>query len=446
MKPVKRIIIAATFDPTIPGGGSQYSVDLARIWLQNGHEVHVLCSNYKRNLLDLDSYAENGMLRIHELTDYNKIMLSHVFDVALYELATRLIGDISPESIHVHNFHGLIGAIWAAVESNAKTFYTALDFGMICHTWYLYDGSTTPCTGPEPAKCEVCLTENHHLSKFTSILTKIPPPIANKLIHLARLFNKDPAYYRQCTLIRAYSENIAEHLHKMIPLLPRFSAILTISPITGKVLSQYGVRRDRIFYNVQGVHPVDPSELNSSNVPETGVHEIKLVYLGTFAQIKGFTFLINVLERLPDGLKLKIYLYGATSKFMMKTYSSKARRYLCASDLLVEKEVEQELLSADSLIIPSLWHENTPYAVLRSLAVGRPVISSDQEGISHLIRDHVNGLLISPGDASAWESVLLDIDKNPALLKDMRQNCHFDKTVENYAAEIEDIIMKTCAR
>lgn len=192
----------------------------------------------------------------------------------------------------------------------------------------------------------------------------------------------------------------------------------------------------------QGV--TDPSESNVSKVPGSGEQEIKLVYLGTLAQIKGFSLLIEVLDRLPDGLKLKVYFYGTASKLMMKMYSSRARRYLYAAELLVGKEVEQELMSADALVIPSLWHENTPYAVLRCLAVGRPVIASDQEGLSHLISDHVNGLLIPPGDASAWESVLLEVEKNPALLRDMRQNCHFDKTVEHYAAEIEDHLKRVC--
>jgi glycosyltransferase involved in cell wall biosynthesis len=52
-------------------------------------------------------------------------------------------------------------------------------------------------------------------------------------------------------------------------------------------------------------------------------------------------------------------------------------------------------------VIPSQWYENAPMAILESLAAGRPVLGTRIGGITELIDDGQDGVLVAPGDPRA---------------------------------------------
>ena len=84
-----RALIAATFDANLPGGGNEYSFDLARIWIERGFTVHVLASTYQRKLGDLQRYADSGELIVHAISDVGRIQMAHLFDETVYALVSQ---------------------------------------------------------------------------------------------------------------------------------------------------------------------------------------------------------------------------------------------------------------------------------------------------------------------------------------------------------------------
>ena len=65
------------------------------------------------------------------------------------------------------------------------------------------------------------------------------------------------------------------------------------------------------------------------------------------------------------------------------------------------RETVFELLAAaDAVLLSSSW-ENFPHAVVEGLAAGTPVIATEVGGVTEIVRDGVNGLLVPPGDPSA---------------------------------------------
>jgi glycosyltransferase involved in cell wall biosynthesis len=56
--------------------------------------------------------------------------------------------------------------------------------------------------------------------------------------------------------------------------------------------------------------------------------------------------------------------------------------------------------AADATILSSTW-ENFPHTVVEALAVGTPVLAMEAGGISEVVRDGANGLLVPPGDTAA---------------------------------------------
>ena len=53
--------------------------------------------------------------------------------------------------------------------------------------------------------------------------------------------------------------------------------------------------------------------------------------------------------------------------------------------------------AADATILSSSW-ENFPHTVVEALAVGTPVLAMEAGGVSEVVHDGVNGLVVAPGD------------------------------------------------
>lgn len=67
-------------------------------------------------------------------------------------------------------------------------------------------------------------------------------------------------------------------------------------------------------------------------------------------------------------------------------------------------EVSSLFTRARALVVPSTWHEGSPRVILESLAAGVPVLASDIGGLPELVHHGVNGYLLPPADAAAWQA------------------------------------------
>jgi glycosyltransferase involved in cell wall biosynthesis len=67
----------------------------------------------------------------------------------------------------------------------------------------------------------------------------------------------------------------------------------------------------------------------------------------------------------------------------------------------------KEILSAiDILAIPSLL-EGFPMVTLEAMAMAKPIIATDIDGITEQITDGVNGILVPPKDPSALAKAVI---------------------------------------
>jgi glycosyltransferase involved in cell wall biosynthesis len=68
-----------------------------------------------------------------------------------------------------------------------------------------------------------------------------------------------------------------------------------------------------------------------------------------------------------------------------------------------------------AVVVPSVWPEPFPMAVLEAIAAGRPVVASITGGIPEQVSDGREALLVAPGDATALAAALSRITHDDAL-------------------------------
>jgi len=81
-------------------------------------------------------------------------------------------------------------------------------------------------------------------------------------------------------------------------------------------------------------------------------------------------------------------------------------------------EMPRVYLSSSVLLLPS-YREGMPRAVLEALALQRPVVASNVGGIPEVVRDGVNGFLARPGNVKLFVKRILELKRDPQLLREM---------------------------
>lgn len=422
VNPYRRILlISPFFDAGLPSGGVLYSIDVAREWLRRGREVAVICGRRERSLGDLEVFAAAERLTIHPIAEPEQLRFTHHPDASVASSARRVIETFEPDVIHAHNLHGHLSAIDAAIASPAPVILTALDFGLLCFNFYLFDGTTAPCAGPESAsRCAACVGRTIR-GPAAWLGPLLPRPVTRRL--WPRFVRLDQM--KQAAVLHGHMRRI----------LLGCDRIVAPSPIMAERLRAYGAREEQVIELVYGVQPdkiVRP--------PKHPSDRVRLAFMGNAGQVKGLTVLLEAVDRLPDGLPLEIRAYGGEEvEAAVENASPGARRYLSWHLPVFGHSLAEEQASIDAVLVPSLWHENAPFVVLESLANGTPVLASDQAGIRHLIEHEVNGLLIPAGDAGAWSEVLVDAAREPGRIRAMAARATFTRTTTDFIDDLESV-------
>jgi glycosyltransferase involved in cell wall biosynthesis len=90
---------------------------------------------------------------------------------------------------------------------------------------------------------------------------------------------------------------------------------------------------------------------------------------------------------------------------------------------LAVSEVVTLLSRAYLSVVPSLWYENLPNAVLESYASGTPVLASNLGSLPECVDEGVTGYLFNPGDSRHLAEQMRYCLDHPEHVTEMRVNC-----------------------
>lgn len=168
---------------------------------------------------------------------------------------------------------------------------------------------------------------------------------------------------------------------------------------------------------------------------------LEIAFLGRLDPTKGVDILIHALRRIPNA-QLRLAVYGVTQGVSGRKYESHLRQ-MAAPDRRIEfhapvpvTSITETLKHYDLLAVPSQWLETGPLVVLEAFAAGIPVIGSRQGGIAELVRDGVDGVLVDPSSVEDWASQFRRLSTHTALVRSLRANVRFPRTMSDVAREM----------
>ncbi|MFH0779018.1 MAG: glycosyltransferase family 4 protein, partial [Candidatus Eisenbacteria bacterium] len=120
------------------------------------------------------------------------------------------------------------------------------------------------------------------------------------------------------------------------------------------------------------------------------------IYVGRLSEEKGVDVLLDAQKKLRK-MRLVIVGDGGMREELRRKVSDSDR--VTFLGFLPEAKLVETWRAAAFTVVPSVCYENSPYAVLESLAFGKPVIATKMGGIPEMVRDGENGFLVEPGNS-----------------------------------------------
>lgn len=148
--------------------------------------------------------------------------------------------------------------------------------------------------------------------------------------------------------------------------------------------------------------------------------EIRLVFVGRLAPVKGLRVLFKVLERLrPEIPNLRMTIVGdGPDRARLEDAARHLGDMVTFTGYQSQDAVAQTLASSDICVLPS-FAEGVPVILMEAFAAGLPVIATQVAGVGELVVDGESGYLVPPGDEDALAQRIRQLAADPTLRTQM---------------------------
>jgi glycosyltransferase involved in cell wall biosynthesis len=149
----------------------------------------------------------------------------------------------------------------------------------------------------------------------------------------------------------------------------------------------------------RGSGPSARAEATEPPLPARRDGEIRLVFVGRLAPVKGLRVLLAALVELQEDLpNLHLVLAGdGPDRKILEAAAAPLGDRVTFTGYLSQSEVAQAMQAADICVLPS-FAEGVPVVLMEAMASRKPVIATQVAGVGELVEDGVSGFIVPPGD------------------------------------------------
>ncbi len=344
-------------------GPQRLYFDTAKLLREQGHEVAFFAMDHPKNeptpwstyFVEQVDYEEANHLSFFQKL---KVARNIIWNPSAKQKLEALIADFKPDVAHLFvTYHQLSPSIiWALKKQQVPIVMTLCDYKLASPNYSLF------------VRGKIW----EHSSGFRCLLDRcVKDSFAKSLV---------------CV--------VEQWIHKLFGTYGKVDVYIGLSQFLIDTYKRLGFP-----YEIQLLpQPLVPLPDMTLPLPEkTGKN---FLYFGRLSAEKGIGTLIRAFAELHDDETLSLVGFGpeeerlhaltkeldleATVKFLGPVYG---------------EDLQVLLRQARAVVVPSEWYENTPYALLETLASGTPVIASRVGSLPERVQDGYNGFLFTTGDA-----------------------------------------------
>jgi glycosyltransferase involved in cell wall biosynthesis len=201
-------------------------------------------------------------------------------------------------------------------------------------------------------------------------------------------------------------------LHRAIGTFRDINRFITLTDFSRRLLIRDGIPESHITVKPNFVP--DPGDATYRPPAQPYV-----AFVGRLIDVKGVETLLDAWARGNHGLVLRIAGDGPLRGLVEdRARDDPSIQYHGWLDL---DDISGFMADATCVVVPSQWYEGgVPLVVLRSLAVGTPVIVSDLENICEDVLRDGSGMAFATGDASSLAGAFATLDSDPHTWRERR--------------------------
>lgn len=420
------------FPPRYSAGTELYTFRLARWLIAHGHEVEVICveaidqGQPGELSATSDRYEGISVWRLaFNLIDAPERLRWNYNNPLLGAWFADYLRRAQPDLVHFQAGYLLgLAPLAAAHAAGVPTVLTLHDYWFLCPRTTLLRGDGRLCTSipTDPGGCAWCIRkEQRRYQVADAISNGLAGTITQKL------FLSDER------------DAIADRRAGLLPALALLDAVIAPSRFLAEQFAAF-VPAERLHIARYGLDLTPFQQSHQHSVSET----LRIGYIGQIAQHKGVHLLIDAFRQLQAGSRpAELHVYGGLEA--QPRYVESVRR-LAGDDPRIQlhgrftnSDVASILADLDVVVVPSIWYENSPLAIMEAQAAGTPVVTAALGGMAELVHNGVDGLHFQPADAADLARTLQRLIDEPELLPALRSGAATPRAIDDEMRQLVTI-------
>jgi glycosyltransferase involved in cell wall biosynthesis len=386
------------------GGSETYYFTVAEALKARGHEVVFFAmKDAEKNIpCEQEKYFVSNASVQGGIKSKLNMVLHIAYSKEAYKNMKALLNDEKPDLVIMNLVHkqitlSVIDAI-KEYNPNLPIFWTMHDLIAVCPSYTMLDGNGNVCEKCLSGSFKPCV-ENRCMkgSKLMSILSKYEADYIRK-----------KKWYDKVDLFICPSEFYCKKLTGAKFTKSKIIALRNPLPLDTKY------------------------ELNDKN-------DGYVLYFGRLSKEKGVKTLIDAAKNV--GCRLVVLGTGPIEN-ELKEYAENLSN-IEFKGFQTGKALTDYIKNSRCVVLPSEWYENGPYSAMEAMALGKPLIVSDNGGLPELVDDGKNGFVYSAkfGASALAECIKNMLELSESEYKKMTE-CSLDKAKrlfnpDKYIDEIE---------
>lgn len=394
------LLVIHGYPPRYNAGSEVYTQSLARA-LAGQHEVRVF-ARYEDPFAEHYSHADEtdpGDARIRLRIVNNPESRDRYRHAEIDAALSRMLDEFQPDVVHVNHVSHLSTSMLAVVAKRGiPLVYTLHDFWLMCprgqfmqRTSGVGEEPYPQCDGQDDRKC------------------------AQKCYPL--YFSGSPDEWEADTARwAAWVGERMRHVREVAGLVDTF--IAPSQHVLSRHRDDFGIPAAKLAYLDYGF---DLDRLTGRVRQADSAYVFG--YIGTHIPAKGIHQLIQAFGRLKGGPLLRIWgrprepYTSSLRRMAAELPDGAAARVEWMGEYQNERIVPDVFNRVDSIVVPSIWTENSPLVIHEAQHARVPVITADVGGMSEYVRHEVNGLLFRHRDAEAMAAQMQRLIDDPGIGK-----------------------------